>query len=685
MFRGTLRNNSQKILKKNSNNNKRTDNTNYGTFSPNKIIIASTESENDNTIIYYPKRRSNYINKKDLFPSTNSNQFNYKDKSKISEYIIKDNYKEKFITQGSRNLIKKKEEKKLEKSESTPYIKSYCIVNPFKKKERIPLYKENNQENENLNIELFSNVFLTNKNENDNLRAIKSFNELDSPSHLQNNNLINFDNYNNFASDNYNLENNNKYKKYNLDFNKNNFDNNNNSYNNSSENKNSNLDFNKNNFDNNNNLDYNSNNTDNNNSDKNNYNSNIISEDNNTEIMINSIPTLNKKINEVNNENNIINETPISKRSLIDDKSDFFTEMNLNEPNIHSPNIFVNNTNILSNEYCNCISFTEKDNKIQTPNSYYSNTTQSFYSTKGKKHLTKKEIYDICSKKIQSNFRGFISRKKFSKLINYYMNYNYAQIIFNNVLKRIYSRKFFNKLKELKNIKKENKINKSHLNYPTVYQRKKSVDKMILKKNNQTSFLSNPGTSSFKSDKIYQENLYYKNQIDDYIKKLEQLEKDNLILKKRNDSINKEKDEIEKNRNEIIIENKNLREKYKSLSIEKDQLNEKNNKMKNENLKIDEENKNLLAYNKEIKNVHDEVIKERNELKEEKNKILNEKIILEKDKKKIFDEYNNLNEKYNFLDNNIKIIQIENENLKEKNNLEENELIKNKELTKKCL
>ena len=122
MFRGTLKNNSQKIHKKNSNNNKRTDNTNYATFSPNKIIIASTESENDNTIIYYPKRRTNYINKKELFPSTNSNQFNYKDKSKISEYIIKDDYKEKFITQGSRNLTKKKEEKKLEKSESTPFI-----------------------------------------------------------------------------------------------------------------------------------------------------------------------------------------------------------------------------------------------------------------------------------------------------------------------------------------------------------------------------------------------------------------------------------------------------------------------------------------------------------------------------------------------------------------------------------
>ena len=61
------------------------------------------------------------------------------------------------------------------------------------------------------------------------------------------------------------------------------------------------------------------------------------------------------------------------------------------------------------------------------------------------------------------------------------MNYNYAQIIFNNVLKRIYSKSFFKKLKEFKNNKKD-KINKSDLNYPSVYQRKKSVDKMILKK-----------------------------------------------------------------------------------------------------------------------------------------------------------------------------------------------------------
>ena len=314
MFRGTLKNNSQKIVKKKSNNNKKIDNTNYATFSPNKIIIASTESENDNTIIYYPKRRSNYINKKDLFPSTNTNQFNYKDKSKISEYIIKDNYKEKFITQGSRNLIKKKEEKKLEKSESTPYIKSYCIVNPFKKKEKSPLLKGNNQENENLNTDLFSNVFLSNNYENDNMKSIKEFNELDSPSHLQNNNLMNYDNFNNFNSENYHSDNNFEYKNYNLYHNKNKFDNNNNSDINSSENKNSNLDFNKNNFENN-NLDYNSNNTENNNSDKNNYNSHIINEDNNTEIIIKNIPTLNKKKNEVNNENNIINETPISKRS----------------------------------------------------------------------------------------------------------------------------------------------------------------------------------------------------------------------------------------------------------------------------------------------------------------------------------------------------------------------------------
>ena len=51
----------------------------------------------------------------------------------------------------------------------------------------------------------------------------------------------------------------------------------------------------------------------------------------------------------------------------------------------------------------------------------------------------------------------------------------------------------------------------------------------------------------------------------------------------------------------------------------------------------------------------------------------------------IFLKNNSLNEKYNNLDYNIKIIKIENESLKEKKELEEKELNNNKEITKKML
>ena len=614
----------------------RINNTNYATYSPKNIIISSLESENDKTIIYYPKRKT-YVNK-NLIPSTNSNQFTYKDKNKLSEYIIKDNYNQKFITKRLKENPIRKNDKKLEKSESTPYIKSYSIINPFKNKSPILNNKSNRFNHYNCNSDFFSNVIITNNNlDNENLKSIKDFNynQLDSPSHLNNNN-------NNKNYTNLNIINLNPY--YNI--NNNNLNNNKNS--NENLNLNSNLNI--------------SNKTLNNNLTN-------IKKDNNIIIR-------NENNNDNKYNNNNIYESPLTK-SNIDDKSDFFTEMNIIEPNKNSPNIFINNTNTFSNEYCNCENVSENEIKIQSHNSFNSNTTQSFFSTKGKmyKYLSNKDIYHNSAKVIQSNYRGYISRKKFSIFINFYMNFNYAQIIFNNVLKRFYSKIFFNILNGQKD---KNKTKK----FPIIYQKKKSENKF--KKNKETSF-SIPRSQNSKTEKIYKENLYYKNQIEDYLKKLDKLKKDNLILKERNDLVKKEKCDLEKNRNEIIIENNNLKEKYRSLSIEKDNLNKKNNKILEENLKFEEENKNLLENNIKIKNYNNEILKERNELKEEKKKILNEKKILENDKNNIFKEYNSLNEKYNNLDYNIKRIKIENESLKEKKELEEKELNNNKEITKKML